>query len=141
MYICYNISLQINDLFGPQIPISYAVLYVIPYFLGRVYLRSERDLPQALHPLTVALVALVAAIVVQAVTSVDILNLLVGAKQRVGIRRHGFYRGTGVMAHPDAAGMLLLISYPMTVAASRLARRGSVPRGGGSYRGSLPSAS
>jgi len=121
-YVSYNITYFNSGSYSPVYLFSLSLLYPVPYLLGRVYLRSEKDLIYALKPLCVAVSTLVALMLVQAITSIDLLDVIVRASTLSTERRHGFYRASGVMRHPDGAGLLLLTSFPLAVAASHLAR-------------------
>ena len=121
-YLSYNLTYFNSGAYSPVYLFSLSMVYPVPYLIGRLYLRTERDLAGALRPLCVALTILVGVMFVQSVTSVDLIDVIARGSTGSTERRHGFYRASGVMRHPDGAGLLLLVSFPLAVAAVHLAR-------------------
>jgi len=127
-YCSYNATYMASGAYSPVYLFSLSMLYPFPYLIGRLYLRTERDLISALRPFCLALATLVGVMMIQAVTSMNLLDIIARVSSSSSERRHGFYRAAGVMRHPDGAGLLLLTSFPLSIAAMHLARFRAGPR-------------
>jgi hypothetical protein len=112
---------QISGTAGTLTPAQTLITWALPYLLGRLYLRSERDLVPALRPLALALLVLVLGLVFEAVTNANPFSAAVGMNYH-GTVRSGLCRARGTLAHPIFMGMVVVTYLPLALAAARLGR-------------------
>jgi len=127
---CYS-QLRI-DRFGPLTGPEIARKWLLPYLVGRIFLRSARDLDRV-APLAARLfLGLSVYAIVEALIKFNPINRLLGKtygllEQGEGYR-WGLKRAQGPVDHPIFFGMMLVLLFPWAVEASLRAWRGRGPR-------------
>ncbi len=96
---------------------------VIPYFLGRMFLRSWEDVGGALRPLMVCVAAVSLLVIFESLTGWSMFRFTFRL-----ILRAGLNRAMGNHSHPIIMGLALLLMWPWTLEASRRARAGAGPK-------------
>lgn len=110
------------------VPLVLMLFYtLIPYFLGRVFLRSWEDVGSALRPLMICVGLLAASVTIEALTGFSVFRALF-SKNSVSVMRAGFHRAMGTHTHPIIQGLTLLLAWPWTLEAARRARAGLGPK-------------
>lgn len=100
--------------------------WLLPYLMGRWYLRSPADVRRALAPLCVFCALLAACVMAESVTGLNVFDPL-RAQSRTSMRRMGLKRASGPLEHPIYLGMMLALILPWALEAARRARAGAGP--------------
>jgi hypothetical protein len=126
------LSDALNRILIPGTVIELVRTWVLPYLVGRLFLRSWDEV----RPVLPVLVALAAALsgfaLVEAVTKTNLLAVVTGIKWQLLETGEGFRwglkRAQGNTNHPIYFGLLMTLTLPWVLMAARAARNGEGPR-------------
>lgn len=106
-----------------------AAPWLLPYLVGRSFVRSPADPADALGPMVAATTALALVAVVESITRVNLASVAAGRfAPMTGEVRMGLLRAMGTFCHPIILGMALLMLLPWALEARRRAGLGAGPR-------------
>jgi hypothetical protein len=107
-------------------PLATILVFLVPYCLGRLFLRSERDLLAALRPVAYVLPVAAALMVFEYVAGINLIWIVSGVPYTAG-GRQGLTRARGFLGHPILTGLALVLIFPMALTAARYARERLAP--------------
>ena len=124
--ICNCITIANNGELSPLTLPSMGI-QVLPYVVGRIYLRRTDDLQDAMRPIVVACAILCPIVIAESMTGINPFRLVLDHQIR-SILRHGYTRATGACANTHDLGLYLLLFTPWLLEARRRSRLGIAPR-------------
>jgi hypothetical protein len=115
--------------FRPMTAPVYLMNWLLPYLVGRFFLRSPADLAGALRPMAAGLLVVSVMTVLEAVTRINPWDVI-GLRNAVdeGSIRAGLLRARASLGHPIYLGMMLALLHPWAFEAARRARAGIGPK-------------
>jgi hypothetical protein len=122
-YLVMCISELVNGQMVLLTTVSLALPWVLPYYLGRVFLGSEREVPVLLKPLCICITIVSIVIVIQTFTGLNIIDSLCQVGVHNQYIRNGLRRGNGMAGHPISMGLIMVLQYPWAVVAAQLAKK------------------
>jgi hypothetical protein len=102
-------------------------LTILPYVVGRLYLRRAEDLQAAIRPVVAVSAVLCPMLIIESLGGYNLFHVLLEGRVLVS-QRQGYGRAVGASLTTHTLGLLLMLFLPWLLEARRQSRLGIAPR-------------